>query len=146
MGLRIATKKDLKTVTDLYKLTIKDGYFKFPSVNMNRHISRKQAVVFEHDKKIIGCFIWQINKILNPITMKRGKNTTAWLEQIMVLPEYQGRGIGCDMMKKYLSIKVTEFRLVCNESLIGYYEQYGFEVVDTIISDKKQKVIMSRTA
>lgn len=146
MKLRLAKKKDLKEITNIYKETIKDRFLNFPTVYINRMIQRNQVAILEHDKKIIGCYIWKINKVLNPNTMKRAKHTIVWLEQIMVRPGYQNKGFGNKMMAQYLSFNVREFRLVCKEDLIRYYKRYDFEVIESIISDKQQKVIMSKTA
>ena len=146
MGLRFAEKKDMKDMADIYKATIKDELFKFPTIYINRHIQRNQAVVFEYHDIVIGCYLWIVNKISNPITSKRSKIPIVWLEQIIVSPEYQGRGIGNELMKSFLKINSQEFKLICKENLIDFYKKYGFEVTETIISDKQQKVIMTKSA
>jgi len=144
MGLRFAEKKDMKDMTDIYKATIKDEFFKFPTIYINRHIQRNQAVVFEYQNKVIGCYIWTVNKIANPTVSKRSKMPIIWLEQIMVNPDYQGRKIGNILMGSFLKMNGREFRLVCKDNLIEFYKKYGFEVTETIISDNRQKVIMTK--
>ena len=145
MTIRIAVKKDLKSITNLYKQTIKDELFKFPTIYINRHIQRHQIIILEKNGNLVGCYIWKVNKIKNPISMKRSKNAIVWLEQIMVFPEHQGNGFGKEIMDNYLKIKSKEYRLVCKENLIEFYKKFGFVVVETIISDKQQKVIMSKS-
>ena len=145
MGLRLATDNDLKEITNLYKITIKYKFFNIPRIYINRMIQRKQVIIFGYDNKILGCYIWKINKLLHPNIIKRGKDNVAWLEQIMVYPEHQREGIGNILMEHYLSHNVKVFRLICKEQLIDYYKRYEFTVVETIISDKQQKVIMTKT-
>lgn len=56
--------------------------------------------------------------------------TDAYIQDLMVRPDYQGRGIGTDLMKKmidYLKNKhIYMISVVFDESLKAFYKKFGF--------------------
>ena len=52
---------------------------------------------------------------------------SAFIPLLEVLPEYQGRGIGSELMERMLSIlsDMQSVDLMCDEELQGYYERFG---------------------
>ncbi|MFH1687946.1 MAG: GNAT family N-acetyltransferase [bacterium] len=53
----------------------------------------------------------------------------AYLPLLEVLPEYQGRGIGKELMRKILQEigDLYIIDLVCDDGLVAYYEGFGFK-------------------
>ena len=56
--------------------------------------------------------------------------TDAYIQDLMVRPDYQGRGIGTDLMEKmidYLKNKhIYMISVVFDESLKAFYKKFGF--------------------
>jgi len=55
---------------------------------------------------------------------------TAFIPWLEVLPEYQGRGIGSELMRRILDCDgLYSVDLVCDEPLLKYYERFGMIAV-----------------
>jgi len=51
---------------------------------------------------------------------------TAFIPWLEVLPEYQGQGIGSELMRRILdSNRLYSIDLVCDEPLLAYYARFG---------------------
>jgi ribosomal protein S18 acetylase RimI-like enzyme len=53
----------------------------------------------------------------------------AYLPLLEVLPEYQDRGIGTELIRRMLSRleKLYAVDVVCDEDLVGFYERFNFK-------------------
>ena len=129
---------DLKELKKLYKNTIKDNEENkgstFPKSYVKKCILYNIAFVKVENDKIIGAYFSEKNQFGNPYVMNKVPFSVLWLHQIMVFPEYQNKGYGMELMKHYFelgkSLETKSFRLVCKESLLGYYNKFGFKVLE----------------
>lgn len=53
---------------------------------------------------------------------------TAFLPWLEVLPEYQGQGIGAELVRRIMAELdgMYSIDLACDDDLVGYYERFGF--------------------
>jgi GNAT superfamily N-acetyltransferase len=55
---------------------------------------------------------------------------TAFIPWLEVLPEYQGQGIGTELMNRVLNCEgLYSVDLVCDEPLLGYYARFGMATI-----------------
>jgi len=52
---------------------------------------------------------------------------SAFIPLLDVLPEYQGRGIGSELVRRVLLLLADTYMidLSCDEELVGFYERFG---------------------
>lgn len=52
---------------------------------------------------------------------------SAYIPLLEVLPDYQGRGIGSELVRRVLDLVSDRYMvdLCCDEGLVGFYEQFG---------------------
>lgn len=73
---------------------------------------------------------WDGDKLIGLANALDDGELTAYVHYLLVDPEYQGRGIGTnllEMMKKKYINYFNFFLLAEHESLVSYYERTGFE-------------------
>ncbi len=74
--------------------------------------------------------VYEDDKLIGYIDSVSNGVTDAYIQDLMVSPDYQGKGIGTDLMNKmieYLKEKrIYMISVVYEESLKPFYEQFGF--------------------
>ena len=77
----------------------------------------------------LGCY--EGGKLIGYLNVVSNKVTDAYIQDVMVAPEYQRRGIGTELMKRaLLRIKEMDIYMVSviygEEALRPFYEKFGF--------------------
>ena len=77
----------------------------------------------------LGCY--EDGKLIGYLNVVSNKVTDAYIQDVMVAPEYQRRGIGTELMKRaLLRIKEMDIYMVSviygEEALRPFYEKFGF--------------------
>ena len=142
MRIELATKQDIDTLVSLFRQTIdskKDGYKYLMS-----YIKDRRVRVIKKEGGIIAAYIYHISRYSNPYNKTLYNKRVVWLDQIMVFPWAQQKGYGKELMKDFLTIPIKEFRLICLQSLITYYQQFNFEVAETGTHNKEEYFIMRK--
>lgn len=102
------------------------GWNKYPDKNKHLEILKNSdfVVIAMDDNKIIG--------FINAIS---DKVLSAYIPLLEVLPEYQGRGIGTELVKR-MKILLKDFYMVdvvCDAELQKFYERQGFKKLNSMI-------------
>ena len=138
---REATIDDLPDLIKLFKSTIfhtkhrVDTYFR-------NHINNNNVILLYDNDIMIGAYVMEITRLENTMTLRRGKNKSLWLQQIMVFPKYQHKGYGHRLMHHFMEQSDTlPMRLECNNNLMLYYMQFGFETIERCLYGNPKEVI-----
>jgi amino-acid N-acetyltransferase len=70
------------------------------------------------------------NRILGVGQIKSLRHKSRELASLVVLDEYQNRGIGTAIVNDLLSYETDPIFLYCLDELQGYYEKFGFSIAD----------------
>ena len=97
-----------------------------------------------HSKRRERLFIYftaRINgKLIGYIDVLSDGSVDAYVQDLIVLPEYQKRGIGSELLKraiKYLQQKkIKAIQVIFNPELEGFYKKFGFNIVKAGIIDR----------
>lgn len=107
------------SVKDLADLRESVGWSRMENEYKNPLLTSYYHIVVYEKETLIG----YIDCVSNGVT-------DAYIQDLMVHPDYQGRGIGTDLMKKmidYLKEKhIYMISVVFEESLKPFYEKFGF--------------------
>jgi len=95
---------------------------------------------------MIGAYIKEISRIENTTTYRKGKNKSLWLQQIMVFPEYQHKKYGHKLMYHFIQQSnilpmILPMRLQCDNNLMLFYMQFGFETIERNLYGNPLEVI-----
>lgn len=105
----------------------------FSTVNWqaSRHLD-KVALCLENMSKVISA--WEGDKLVGLCCSLDDGVMTAYIHYLLVLPEYQNKGIGTTLLKKTLAEYESFFRveLIAEKSAVEYYEKLGFVDVDAL--------------
>ncbi|MBR1567394.1 MAG: GNAT family N-acetyltransferase [Lachnospiraceae bacterium] len=95
------------------------GWNRMESEYRNTLMTSYYHIAVYEDDRLIG----YIDSVSNGVT-------DAYIQDLMVSPDYQGKGIGTDLMNKmigYLKEKhIYMISVVYDESLKQFYERFGF--------------------
>ncbi|MCX6344976.1 MAG: GNAT family N-acetyltransferase [Armatimonadetes bacterium] len=106
-----ASLKDINEITEL--LTKFEGD--------RKDISANQFILAKNGDRLIGC-----------IRIKELDKDCLELASLVVMPEYRKQGIGSQLVKTILSKEGRRpIYLLCSAQQQGFYEQNGFELIDT---------------
>ena len=116
-----------KSNTDLYRLYARLGWndvLKLETHQLMQAMEQSWYVIYVYsDEKLVGTGRVISDGIIN-----------AYICGIGVDPEYQGKGIGKEIARKLINRCKNQglhVQLLCEEGLVSYYEQMGFEVFAT---------------
>ncbi len=91
---------------------------------MEKELADKKMSSFYH----IAAF--EDNELIGYIDCISNGVTDAYIQDLMVKPEYQGKGIGSELMKKMIAYlkgcHIYMISVIFDESLKSFYERFGF--------------------
>ncbi|MDK0862781.1 GNAT family N-acetyltransferase [Clostridium perfringens] len=116
--------KDIKSISSLYESA---GWFDYTED------LEKLEEAFKNSLKIISA--WHEEKLIGLIRVVGDGLTIIYIQDIVVLPEYQGNGIGRGLIYSVLDeYKDVKQRILISEdkdSSIEFYKNIGFKSIDT---------------
>ncbi|WP_300257977.1 GNAT family N-acetyltransferase [Clostridium sp.] len=116
--------KDIKSISSLYESA---GWFDYTED------LEKLEEAFKNSLKIISA--WHEEKLIGLIRVVGDGLTIIYIQDIVVLPEYQGNGIGRVLIDSVLDEykHVTQKILISEDkdSSIKFYKNIGFKSIDT---------------
>lgn len=72
----------------------------------------------------------ELRRVVGFVTMISDGVLTAFIPWLEVLPEYQGQGIGSELMRRMLDFEqMYSIDLVCDEPLLPYYAKLGMTAI-----------------
>jgi len=142
MIIRKATKKDLKEIAEIFRIeSTKPPYNKKRTLQgtlrqIKEDFENSSIYVAIEDNKIIGFIIVRRDSDKNKI----------WINELWILKEYQGRGLGKMFMNKiefkYSKKGIRIFELVANTQkggAEGFYKKLGYKIDKSMVFMKKIK-------
>jgi amino-acid N-acetyltransferase len=109
LALRPASAADQKPIKDLIH-----------AVGINpTNLNWERFIIAEEGGTFVGC-----------VQLKPHKDGVRELASLAVVPERQGQGIGGRLIQALLERERGELYLICRSNLTGYYERFGFRVVE----------------
>jgi len=108
-----------KQIADLRQAV---GWNRMESCYENEHMNSYFHISVYDGEKLIG----YIDTVSNSIT-------DAYIQDLMVHPEYQGKGIGTELMNRTIAYlkerKVYMISVVFEERLLPFYKRFGFNLM-----------------
>ena len=116
--------KDIKSISYLYESA---GWFDYTED------LEKLEEAFKNSLKIISA--WHEEKLIGLIRVVGDGLTIIYIQDIVVLPEYQGNGIGrgliYSVLDEYKDVKQKILISEDKDSSIEFYKNIGFKSIDT---------------
>lgn len=116
--------KDIKSISSLYESA---GWFDYTED------LEKLEEAFKNSLKIISA--WHEEKLIGLIRVVGDGLTIIYIQDIVVLPEYQGNGIGrgliYSVLDEYKDVKQKILISEDRDSSIEFYKNIGFKSIDT---------------
>lgn len=116
--------KDIKSISSLYESA---GWFDYTED------LEKLEEAFKNSLKIISA--WHEEKLIGLIRVVGDGLTIIYIQDIVVLPEYQGNGIGrgliYSVLDEYKDVKQKILISEDKDSSIEFYKNIGFKSIDT---------------
>ncbi|RUR37125.1 N-acetyltransferase [Clostridium perfringens] len=116
--------KDIKSISSLYESA---GWFDYTED------LEKLEEAFKNSLKIISA--WHEEKLIGLIRVVGDGLTIIYIQDIVVLPEYQGNGIGrgliYSVLDEYKNVKQKILISEDKDSSIEFYKNIGFKSIDT---------------
>ena len=160
LHFKICSGNDLDTLVDISQQTFIHAYASlndpenFREFIDNTFSKEALAKELEHPE-ITFYFVFDTDTLVGYLKINEGNAQTEQfhdscleLERIYVLPEFQGRGIGKQMLHKVIAIaKYKQLEYVwlgvwqVNTNAVRFYKREGFEIFDThyyIVGNDKQ--------
>lgn len=116
--------KDIRSISSLYESA---GWFDYTED------LEKLEEAFKNSLKIISA--WHEEKLIGLIRVVGDGLTIIYIQDIVVLPEYQGNGIGrgliYSVLDEYKDVKQKILISEDKDSSIEFYKNIGFKSIDT---------------
>ena len=93
--IRLATLNDLDEVVRIHKATINN--MKNPYKLFKIIIKKGNCYVYA-DPEVRGAITFDINRMQNPYNKDYGRQKIFWLDQLIIDPTHQGKGLGSKLM------------------------------------------------
>lgn len=129
LSTRIATQSDANSIANLY-LASRKAYISFaPLVHSNTAIQQ-----WVHDVLIPHAQVWiaEENGVLIGMMAIVEKQSVNWIDQLYVLPQATGKGVGSLLITKAKSLHLP-VRLHTFQENLGarrFYERHGFKIIE----------------
>lgn len=126
---RLATQADAKIIANLY-LASRKQYIPFaPLVHSDEAIQQ-----WVHDLLIPNSQVWVVeqNDVILGMMAIVEKQKVNWIEQLYVLPQVTGQGVGSLLIAKAKSLNLP-IRLRTFQENLGarrFYERHGFKIIE----------------
>ena len=137
--IRLATLNDLEDIVRIHKATIN---------NMNnpyklfKIIIKKGNCYVYADPEVHGAITVDINRMPNPYDNGYGRQRFFWMDQLIIDPTHQGKGLGSKLMWHTIQQSTLQKRFVCNLDLVEYYKKFGFVVHKIVTINQREQAIM----
>lgn len=124
MNIRYETRKDLPC-KDLHNLFLAVGW---SNGNITQEMSDNFNIGFINSTFVFSA--WNNGKLVGCVRVLSDKIFRSVIYDLAVLPEYQHKGIGSELVRKCRETFPDSEWLVGTETAVGFYEKIGFDVVD----------------
>lgn len=101
----------------------------------NAPIPAKRLKILGNSNYVVIAFDDEKNKAVGFINAISDKALSAYIPLLEVLPEYRGKGIGSELVKKMLDILAGYYMIdvCCDESQEGFYGKFGLKKVTGMV-------------
>jgi len=124
------TKKDLP-VEQLYHLFFSAGWTGSES-NPDPDMLKKFNAPFINSTLVISA--WDKDRLVGVVRVLSDKVIRSVIYDLVVDPEYQGKGIGKELIKKCIEhFPNTEWLVQTEKHISGFYEKIGFQIYKDVV-------------
>jgi ribosomal protein S18 acetylase RimI-like enzyme len=142
MEIRKAKKQDLKEIAKIFWVESSK-----PPYNKKRTLERVIKII-QSDFKSSGIYVTILDKKIVGFTIVQrdsGMKTKLWINELWVLKEFQGKGIGRELMKKieeiYKKKGIKLLELVADTERGGalkFYKKIGYDIDRSLVFMNKK--------
>ena len=135
------TKKDLP-VEQLHRLFFEAGWTD-SEFNLDDDMMRNFNLPFINSTLIISA--WENDTLIGVVRVLSDKIMRSAIYDLVVLPEYQSKGIGKELVKRCIEhFPNCEWLVQTEAHITGYYEKMGFKVYGDVVLTISSKYQRSR--
>jgi ribosomal protein S18 acetylase RimI-like enzyme len=101
----------------------------------NHPSPEKHLEILKNSAFIVLAIDEETNNVIGFINAVSDKVLSSYIPLLEVLPDYQGKGIGKELVKRMLA-KLEEYYMIdicCDESLQKFYEKFGLKKYSSMI-------------
>ena len=124
------TKKDLP-VEQLYRLFFSAGWAG-SEITPDADIRKDFNIPFINSTLVISA--WENEKLVGTVRVLSDKIIRSVIYDLVVLPEFQNKGIGKELVRRCIEhYPDSEWLVQTEEHIAGYYEKIGFKIYDDVV-------------